>query len=217
MGGRQRRLLNFEERALAFHRDLQRNQGSKTIYREIGHTGSGLLVGVGRHKRLVFKTNPFHARQAREIHNDLAYHFLERGYGSVSYKLLNPRFVAVGTGVVQEYFNKPTLSELSVYLAMKRRKEQAERKLSRPLNVAEARELAARFMMMGKESHLRCKQFLNDPLNKGVDLPQIREVERELQQDADYLRWPIKPDNVIVLGKTREKDYVRMRIAIIDY
>lgn len=213
-----RRLRNFEMRAAAFQRAIEKEQGSREAYRSPGHMVSGLKVGVGQHRRLVYKKGyVFHAEKAAKFYEDLTKHFKARGYEPGSYTLVKPKFVPVAEtiGVIQEYFERPTLAEVLSYFALRKQVAQKERVLSRKLNTSEARGIRDRFFA-NKDSFMRCKRLFNEPFNKNVDEAQMAEVEREFEADRDYVNASIKHDNIIVLGQTRETP-PRMRLAIIDY
>lgn len=218
MKGRIHRLRNFDERAAAFKRAIEKEKGSRDVYRDPGHKIFGLKVGTGQYKRLVYKRGYiFHAEKAAEYYERLIRHFKERGYEPGSYTLVKPRFFPAGEtiGVIQEYFERPTLSEAHGYFAMRKQITQKERVLHRKLSPTEAKGIRARFFS-NKDSFMRCKRLFNEPFNKNVDEAQMAEVEREFEADRDYVNASIKHDNIIILGQTRET-VPRIRLAIIDY
>lgn len=212
---------SFEERARAFLEDLERGAGFEIVNREVGHSAAygPPKVGTGIHTGLVYKGGYVaHAKQANRFYHELMKHFKERGYEPYSYELIKPDYLALGetVGVVQEYYDKPTLRELMGFLVARKKIMQRERKLGTSL-ADEEKELIRRKYVRHKGEVLRCEQFLNELPNRNIALEQMREVEREFYADRDYLRLQIIPENVIVLGHRTVKDLQRIGLAIIDY
>jgi hypothetical protein len=210
---------SFEEKARDFLSDLAREEGFVTVHREIGHDVSGLKVGTGRNSRLVYKNGDVtHAQKASDFYDRLTSHFEERGYEPWSYELIKPDFVAVGErkGVVQVYFDTPSLNELHSYHVMIKEMSKRERKLGRPLNAEEIESYKDKFVR-DEEARLRCKQLLIQPHNRDITLEQMTEVIREFNSDTKYLDLWVKQSNVIVLGQRKREDLVRTGLAIIDY
>jgi len=209
----------FEDRVSDFLRDLERGEGFVTVHREPGHLVKDLKVGVGKHAGLVYKKGaPSHVQMANQYYDRLMAHYRERGYEPYSYELVKPNFVATGErlGIVQDYYEEPSLAELRGYLLMGKEIKKGERKLQRELNDEEKETFRGRYVK-DEDSGLRCEQFLKEPHNKDITLEQIMEVGREFYLDLDYLALPRKSDNVIVLGQGRGRNLERTGLAIIDY
>ncbi|GEM_PF-3254583 len=209
---------SFEEGAINFLRDIEKGNGFRELNRGIGHSRTLLQVGIGEHTGLVFKNGYVaHAQAANRYYHKLVNYFKARGYEPGSYGLAEPKFVAVGEhlGVIQEYFDEPSLSELGNYLVMIKQKGVREKKLSRDLNAAEINGMGEKFGLKS-ESKLRCEQLLKRQQNADITLEQMIEVEREFKEDWEYFNMWIKPENVIVLGK-RETEPDKIGLAIIDY
>jgi hypothetical protein len=210
----------FEQRARDFLLELKMGTGYVEVYRDKGHDVHCLKVGTGIHSGLVFKDGKVsHAKQANEYYHMLKEYFKRRGYEPYSYELFEVRFFPTGErmGVVQEYFDRPSLNELSAYLGMKNWVRGREKNLKRDLNPAEIRLARGKFGI-NPDNELRCTQFLGLPQNATITLEQIVDVRRELKEDTDYLRMYLKPENVMVLQqRIGGESIARIGLAIIDY
>lgn len=212
------RVREFHKRALEFLRDLEKNKGFVIVRREIGHDVAELKVGVGEHASLVFKTGKVsHAQEAARIYDTLLQYFKERGYEPYSYELVKPHFVAVGerTGIIQDYFEEPSLSELHSYLAMGDTIERRTRQFGMELTPEEISGIRGRFLY-GTDCEVRCQQLLSAPHNRVITLEHIKEIQREFGIDINDLGLWVKSENVIILGQ-RGPNLQRTGLAIIDY
>ncbi len=207
----------FEERARDFLRDINSGKGFKIIGRDSGHDVRELKVGIESHMGLVFKEGKvWHAEEAGRIYHKLVNYFKERGYEPYSHYLVKPKFIAVGeqTGIIQQYFEEPSLHELLIYLTRRENIEQKAKKLHRELFPEEVKEIR---IFVEKDSELRCGGFLKRQTNTEITLEQMIDVNREFTEDVDYLRLDEKPSNLIVLDQRKDKDLERVGLAIIDY
>jgi hypothetical protein len=101
-----------------------------------------------------------------------------------------------GTFGVQEYFAKPTLMDLLNYFSRK----------SQPLK---------RNSENGKEKHLSCKTFANNPKNRFVTGSKLSEAWQELRQFCEqHAQNNVpSPESIVVLGTTFDR---KIRLAIIS-
>jgi hypothetical protein len=210
---------SFEEKAIDFLSDLNSDKGYITIRRDIGHDVYGLKVGTGKNTGLVYKDGDVsHAQTASHIHDKLVGHFNERGYEPWSYELVKPNYIAVGErkGIIQEYFDAPSLSELHFYHVMMKEMRKKERGLKRPLNAEETEKLRGRYFR-NEDFILRCERLLGQTNNADITPEQMREVVKEFDYDKEYLGLWLKPSNVIVLGQRKGEDLDKTALAIIDF
>lgn len=210
---------SFEERAKDFLMDLANGEGFRLVYREGGHDVSELKVGIEKHQGLVFKNGKFsHATMAIKFYDLFIRHFKERGYDPYSYQLVRPNFLAAGDilGIVQDYFDGPSLTELTSYFQMVHDTNKIEAQRGANLEPAEIQKIIGRYLM-GESSLLRCKQFLEKASNISVTREQTIDVRRELLCDASFLRLYLKTDNVIAVDQIREGDLNLMGLVIVDY
>ncbi len=214
--GRQRRLEHFGKRAEAFARDIYRwkNVTEREIDGEkvrvfIGGNGKPLFmervrhdvcirIGLGKHRRLVFK------QSAHELKRNLpgirklesAFKWREKNPKKRAKHFFLESLAASAKHGVQEYVDRPTLSELLNYLQMKKTG------IKKPITKGEA---------------LRCKRLLGQ--FPGITLEELRELEREFdlfcKEELPHQSVAFK--NVAILGqRTGRTGDGRIRIALVD-
>lgn len=186
--GRKRRLSNFEQRARDFVRDLKRGRG----FREVSSGGKIIRVGMGKHKRLVQKK---HKRALNTGERDLLIYLAKEEITPECYELVPVPGVVVEGVPVQEYFHKPSVYRLQVFLY-------AKEKGQRLSDLSD----------FSRHEFDLCKRFLKD--NKDLTLAKLNLALQELNTHmSESGKGPSLSSNYIVLGQT---DDGRIRIAMVD-
>lgn len=206
--GRRRRIRHFENRAEAFERDIKRGVGFRRAVRD----GKEIIVGTGKHRRLVKKPQNSNFRMIspfiRQIEEALVLREKNPETRPKSYVLVP--LEAAPDLEIQEYMQKPTLYQLITFLEMKEGPKATRPKGSPTLN---------------KEELRLCKRFVKQYPN--ITLKMLRELHRELRNDVIdvapekmIFQYHFTPRNVLVLGQRKGgksgKGDRRIKIAIID-
>ncbi len=183
--GRKRRTANFRERAKAFVADAEKGKGSRLAIRD----KKGLDIGTGKHKRLVLKKSIGHVRRAKIDQARFIKFLKDSKIEPKNYSLV--KVASHSMFGVQEYFHRPSLYSLSLFLEGKGKK----------LGFLE-----------GKQDALLCKQFLGKHKDlKHADVMRAsNELFRHLRQ-ANIL-FQIEA-NIIVVGRARDG---KLRLAMVD-
>ncbi len=198
--GRQRRLKHFDKRAEAFARDLERGKG----YKQAELDGRSVRIGAGQHKRLIKKRWSKDLDRLRSLHSKLKTYLQKQNITQQHYSLVQVRDTIVRGIAVQEYFHKPSLYALTIFLKMKK----DGRKSAKGLN---------------RETELLCRQFMGQ--HKGITLKKIEQAGEELRghllkvfkgSPAEIFYHTILNRNLIILGQNTKKQDKRIRIAIVD-
>lgn len=185
--GRKRRLKNFKQRAFDFVGDEAFGIG----YRRIIRDRKEMQVGTGKHKRLISKISKHMSNvipRIRKIEEEL----LSKKSATESYEIV--RAHANTDFAVQEYFNRPSISELLEFFKMKKLKLKKSSYLT-------------------QETGLMCKSFANR--HKGITIEKLEKASAELRNDIKSTSFTgiVNSGNVIVLGQNRDG---KIRLAIID-
>lgn len=200
---------------------------AKRVQREEGSVNRSIVVGVGKNNRLVFKKNneEDHAGISREIFERLQ-EFWSGANAPKEFKLIFPAMVVLAEEKhwIQEYFNKPSLEELMNYFRMLQAQREAklEVALTKKRKFTQSESDAFRhFWLKNKESYYRCKQFVRNPKNLGLDFKLLESIHDRIKGDIKKLSTTgrlksdfMKSANFIVLGRNRDG---KVRLAIIDY
>ncbi|MDO8627726.1 MAG: hypothetical protein Q7K42_04625, partial [Candidatus Diapherotrites archaeon] len=109
--GRKSRNRRFSERAKQFARELPSSLQAKKITR----FGKTLVLGTGKNKRLVVKTK--HFEQTKALQDELKHLLEKEDPEQKEYQWVFPEAQHFGNFSVQEFFNKPTLSQLKKYFS----------------------------------------------------------------------------------------------------
>jgi hypothetical protein len=202
----------FVSKAKEFLCDLSQGIGYREVQRDVGFDVATLKVGTGKHAGLVYKDGKVtHAHKADRNIERLLNHISERGY-----ELVRPPYLTVGEsyGIVQQYFDEPTLGELCSYMEATSRMQSGRQRYKSLLDHTEKSALL-RGMLGNDDAISRCRALLDQPRNRDLTLPEIIDARREFYTDTTYLRLYVKESNVIVLGKKNNQE--RIGLAIIDY
>lgn len=190
--GRKHRLKRFDKRAKAFAGDARIDRESIDLEREHRR----IMVGTGRHKRLIKKQSATHLINALEQQRLIAEHLRKKKNPPEHYAFVEVK--ADFQEGVQEYFHKPSVGALMYFFRFKQKGRVAS--------------------SLGKEDWCLCKQFLGQ--FKEVTLEKLKVAFKEFEKDfmdSAFEGWPNRfrlPSNTIVLGQNRDG---RLRLALIDF
>lgn len=205
--GIQRRRRHFMERAHALFGAVEK--GRKAEYEAMKRQDTPIIIGRGKHRRLVIKTT-WHLECTMMLQEKLLSFLKTEGITPQHYSLHEVRAARLGgativpgltgSAVVQEYFDKPTVAELLSYFHWKAGREQRR--------------------LPSKGTILLCKKLTGTHDNKKLTPDKVQEAYRELYRHAHDKKvlgkdfHPIAEQNVVVLGLTRD---AKVRLALIDY
>lgn len=180
----------FARRATAFVRDLSRDTG----HRDLVLDTRDMRIGVGRHRKLIFKREG-HLRDAHACQEAILKHLRTSGKVPEHYVLVPVRAEIIGEKAVQDFFHKPSVSQLKRFFESKTNTE------------------PARENYLKEEEEASCKRFLKQ--NKGITLDAINSAYEEFHGHWGQakIRHIFFPFNCVVLGQTRDG---KIRLALID-
>jgi len=182
--GRKRRLKNFKKRAEDFAKSVEKGTGSKLAIRD----RKPLDVGIGKHKRLVLKRIG-HVKRAKIDQARFIKFLKENKIEPKTYSIT--RVASHSKLGVQEYFHRPSLNALNLFLGGGKNKASS---------------------IMQKGDAMLCKQFLN--MHKDIALLDVRRASKEFfghLRQANLL-FQIE-QNIIVVGRAKDG---KLRLAIVD-
>jgi hypothetical protein len=176
--GRKRRLKNLKPRVESFDNFLWNKAEGRpeSVPRNV--------IGEGTHKRLIKKRVGWHGRRAKQMEGDLLRLFEKRGRKPEKYVVVKVGFHAE-TGI-QEYFSRPSIASLSLFLQGKT-------------------------AGLTKRDFLLCRQFLG---KYPVSAEGLEAAKKELFSDlADIGEIAQIPSNTVVVGRLKDGKF---RFALVD-
>jgi hypothetical protein len=202
---RHKRLEHFEQRADAF--DLALLEGESGVDHKRVERDKAITVGAGNHRRLMVKRIPSHLKHVQKFQNGLLAYCSSHDLKPEHYVLV-PVKLSEDTGVM-EYFNTPSVEELSNYLELR----DSEKKRGKPFTLPEAIEAAGTFNLTRDEWFI-CKRFSKQ--NPGVNMENLDAAFMEMNshiKKANELRLGVHRSNIVVIGQEKEG---RIKLAIVD-
>ena len=190
--GRKRRLKNFWENAENIMNSFMGGKTTKPVRRSgrwirKGTEGRRVVVKGGDHLTKTLLKNDMLKERIKDSEKKPEYFTVIHPKGRV--------FMKKEWGV-QEYFNKPNILQIRLYLELKRNSKTSSRGFT-------------------EEEYLMVKQFMNNRVNRGITSEKIDEAYNELRRWTRDARDDalLHPHNVLIQGINRDG---KIRLTIID-
>lgn len=200
------RHATFEDRARDFLRDLGRKTISPAFKRVRFGRQKVFDVGLGQYRRLVRKRRPDHLRYTRHLEGKVLRYLKDGLITPEHYELVPVKGDVIDGQAVQEFFDKPTATQLMDFLKLK------EPRIHWSKALAHRKYLSMEQVKVCKKLMGQNKGITADKVNDAVD-----ELNRHLKLSSNSPRAFIVNlayrQNVMVLGQTRDG---KIRLALID-